>query len=521
MEVAIVGASGFLGRHLCAHLRACGHRSVALLRGPRETDADRDLVLDLLGDPGELSRAVAGVDAIVNLAGLKRGSSEAMERAHIKIPAALYEGALRADLRLVHISVAGCRDDPDSPYMATKWRGEAVLRGSGAAVTILRPGVIYGEGDDLLRNLAAMIRHSPIFPAPGGGGALLQPVAVADVCAAIIAALDAEIAEDKTYDIVGGSPVELRALVRQVAQALSLPLWIVPAPIPLMRPVAALMERLLADPPVTRAQLGLLSAGVTGDPEPAQRELGIEASPLDRPTIEAVCADVGPWLGISLRPLWIADTTTMRIAAPQLRRALALLPLAVGLPLTLSLAAGDLWGAMPLSYALLLPTVVVALPLPYRRLLRLDTRALLTGGGAAAILYGLGAAVIALLGQIAPAAATALAELELVAADGPGLWMAPLLVLTVIGEEVVFRTALLLPLAARIGPWAAVILCALLYTLAHAAAGPPLLLLAAAGAGLFWGYLHIRTGSLLATILCHLLWDIAVIAVAPYSVTAT
>jgi hypothetical protein len=99
--------------------------------------------------------------------------------------------------------------------------------------------------------------------------------------------------------------------------------------------------------------------------------------------------------------------------------------------------------------------------------------------------------------------------------------MAPLLVLTVIGEEVVFRTALLLPLAARIGPWAAVILCALLYTLAHAAAGPPLLLLAAAGAGLFWGYLHIRTGSLLATILCHLLWDIAVIAVAPYSVTAT
>jgi len=522
MEVAIVGASGFLGRHLCARLRACGHTSVALLRGPRQTEADRSLVLDLLGDPDDLSRALAGVDAIVNLAGLKRGSSEEMERAHIKTPAALCEGALRAGLRLVHISVAGSRDapaSPGSPYMATKWRGEAIVRESGAAATILRPGVIYGEGDDLLRNLAAMIRHSPLFPAPGGGSALLQPVAVADVCAAIVAALSAEIAIGQTYDIVGRAPIELRALVRRVAEVLALPLWIVPAPLPLMRLAAALMERLLRDPPVTRAQLGLLSEGVTGDPEPAQRELGVEASPLDRRTIEALCADVRPWLGISLRPLWIADAAALKAAGAQLRRAIALLPIAVGLPLVLSLAQGDLWTAMPLSYALLLPLVVIAIPLPYRHRLRLGPRALLTGVVAASVLYGLGAAVVALLSHVAPAAATALTELELVAAGGPGPWTTPLLVLTVVGEELVFRTALLLPLAAKIGPWAAVILSALFYTLAHAAAGPPLLLLAAAGAGLFWGYLHLRTGSLSATILCHLLWDIAVLAVAPYSAT--
>ncbi len=522
MEVAIVGASGFVGRHLCAHLRSCGHRSVALLRGARATDADREVVLDRLTDPSSLSRALEGVDALVNLAGLKRGSPEAMTQAHITTPAALCEAALRAGVpRLVHISVAGCRPGgPASSYMATKWRGEAIVRESGVAATILRPGVIYGAGDDLLRNLAAMIRHSPIFPAPRGGTSRLQPVAVADVCEAIVASLAQEIAVGATYDIVSAAEIEVRALVHRVAEALALPVWVVPAPLPLMRPAAALMERLLRDPPITRAQLSLLSEGVTGDPEPARRDLGIAPRPVDRATLEALCADVPPWLGVSLRPLSIADTDGIRAAARHLRRAAALSPLFVGLPIALSLALDDLWAAMPTSYALLLPLALIALPLPYRRRLRPSPRAALTGVAAAALLYGLGAAVVALLSRVDPAAATALTELEFVAAGGPGAWMAPLLVLTVVGEELVFRTALLLPLASRLGPWLAIVVCALLYTLAHAAAGPPLLLVAAAGAGLFWGYLHIRTGSLLATILCHLLWDVAVIALAPYSLTA-
>ena len=43
-----------------------------------------------------------------------------------------------------------------------------------------------------------------------------------------------------------------------------------------------------------------------------------------------------------------------------------------------------------------------------------------------------------------------------------------------------------------------------------------LVALAAAGAGIFWGWLRLRSGSLAATILCHLLWDLAVLALAPY-----
>ncbi|MEZ4383993.1 MAG: CPBP family glutamic-type intramembrane protease [Nannocystaceae bacterium] len=523
MEVAIAGASGFLGRHLCRHLRAAGHRSVALLRRPRPCPADRGVVVDF-GDLPAVTRALDGVDALVNLVGRKRGSAAEFRAAHVDVPAALAAAATAAGVgRIVHISVAGCpaaEAPADGVYLATKAAGERVLSDLPVPVVVLRPGVIYGDGDDFLGNLAAMIRHAPIFVAPGGGRAQLQPVDVDDVCAAILAALTLSQAAlagpPRPYDVVGPERVTLRDLTASVARVVGLRLWIVPAPVALMRPVAVLLERASTTPVITRSQLALLSAGVVGEPAPARRDLGLTMRPLDDAAIRRRCADVGPWLGISLRPFVVAEPQVLAAAAPSLRRALALAPITVVAPLTCGLLLDDLWRSMPLAYVALVPLALALVRPPLRASLRPRPRALVVGALAAAALYGLGAAVLLGLDALAPSLAAQLASLELVVAGPLGAASLAILLWTIIGEELVWRGALLLPFAARLGPWPAVVVCALLYALAHASAGPPLLALAAAGAGIFWGWLRLRSGSLAATILCHLLWDLAVLALAPY-----
>src|SRR5690606_12496495 len=104
--------------------------------------------------------------------------------------------------RLVHVSVAPpASADPRAltPYVVSKREGELKVMSSGTAWTIVRPGPVAGSGDDFVRNLAAMIRHAAVFPAPDGGHASLQPVWVEDVAAVIVAALEQPAVIGKLY----------------------------------------------------------------------------------------------------------------------------------------------------------------------------------------------------------------------------------------------------------------------------------------------------------------------------------
>ena len=102
----------------------------------------------------------------------------------------------------------------------------------------------------------------------------------------------------------------------------------------------------------------------------------------------------------------------------------------------------------------------------------------------------------------------------------PDALAVPLLLLIVLGEEIVWRGAVTLPLAARLGPWAGVLAGAVAFAVAHLPLGVPVLLVAALGAGAFWSALAVKTRSLVPALVSHVLWDLTVLFWLPYAIAA-
>jgi membrane protease YdiL (CAAX protease family) len=85
------------------------------------------------------------------------------------------------------------------------------------------------------------------------------------------------------------------------------------------------------------------------------------------------------------------------------------------------------------------------------------------------------------------------------------------------GEELFWRGYLQRNFQDRCGGFGGFLLATALYTLVHAGSGNPMLVLAAAVCGLFWGYLYLRTKSVLLVLISHTVWDLAVFILFPFS----
>lgn len=85
------------------------------------------------------------------------------------------------------------------------------------------------------------------------------------------------------------------------------------------------------------------------------------------------------------------------------------------------------------------------------------------------------------------------------------------------GEELFWRGFLQRRFSARLGPGQGFFAATLLYTAVHLGSGNPMLVLAAAVCGVFWGLLYRRTGSVLLCAVSHTLWDLAVFLFFPFA----
>ena len=288
-RILVTGANGHLGRRLLRRLAgACGVRAV--VRSERAAKAVRAegvlpppevVVLDY-ADAERLAAAAAGCTHAVHLVGiLKEGRASRYVDAHEASCAALARAADAAGLRrIVYPSILGSQPDARNACLASKGRAERLLLAARTPAVVLRLPMVLGEDDFAAHSLRREATAAFAWLVRGGAS-LEQPIYAGDVALAIERALEAPGVDDASLDLAGPESLAHRELVARAARLLGRRPRVVPLPRAVALAGAWLAERLLADPPVTRAMLGVLDADDRVDPSEACRRLGIALTPLD------------------------------------------------------------------------------------------------------------------------------------------------------------------------------------------------------------------------------------------------
>ncbi len=223
--VTLIGGGGFVGRYMAQGLMRSGARVRLAQRDPRQAYFVRaqaalgqmQFVAADLTRPDTIARALDGADMAVNLVGAFAGNLDAV---HVRGPEALARQAARAGVEaLVHLSAIGADPRAASVYARTKGEGEAAVLAAYPNATVLRPSVIFGREDQFLNRFARMIETLPVVPVLRSG-ARFQPVYVADVADAAVAALkDAGSFGGKTFELGGPDVMTMGQIQRFLAEA--------------------------------------------------------------------------------------------------------------------------------------------------------------------------------------------------------------------------------------------------------------------------------------------------------------
>ena len=163
---------------------------------------------------------------------------------------------------------------------------QAFCAAHGVAWTILRPTLIYAEGQDQnVSRLARLIRKLGFLPLAGKGGGLRQPVHADDLAAAAIAAAGSPAAANRAYDLPGGETLTYRAMAERVFEGLGRGPAILSLPEGLWRAAFALARPLL---PGATAQMGArMSEDLTFDGSAASADFGWNPRPF-RPNFKTL-----------------------------------------------------------------------------------------------------------------------------------------------------------------------------------------------------------------------------------------
>lgn len=232
-NVLVIGGSGFLGQAVCNQLAKAGYRITVPTR--RYDRAKHLLTLPTcqiieanIHDRATLGRLVSGQDIVVNLLGVlhsKPGKpyGQNFRVNHVEFPKALCTAMSKHGAkRIVHISAlgVGVQNPAPSMYLRSKTDGEAVVKDSGLAWTILRPSVVFGREDKFLNTFASLAKIAPFIPL-AGADARFQPVSVSDVAKAVFACVEDQGRDTlhNTYDLVGTEIFTLKELVKLSAGA--------------------------------------------------------------------------------------------------------------------------------------------------------------------------------------------------------------------------------------------------------------------------------------------------------------
>jgi UDP-glucose 4-epimerase len=253
-RVLVTGADGFVGRHLVPYLVALGYSVIAASRAANAFN-NPDVTAVPISDlslPFDWQPLLDQCDTVVHLAGIahKYAGDDVYDRVNHRATSALARAISRgAAKHLVFVSSIAAQsgsyadhdlteDDfptPSNAYGRSKFAAEQAIRATDISFTILRPVVIYGEGEK--GNFATVHRISRLpIPLPlGAMSARRSVLSIENFNSAVATALRNPRARGETFIVSDPSPVTVADLIGRYRASRGKPRWLMPVPEGLIR----------------------------------------------------------------------------------------------------------------------------------------------------------------------------------------------------------------------------------------------------------------------------------------------
>jgi len=288
VRVAVIGASGFIGRHLCHALAAAGHNVTAIVRRKSITKLAGATTVSHMENAGggtDWERLLTDIDGVIHLAspsgspGPERvaaysrmkddvlalarvaGSSKQRVKRLVFVSTIKVNGETTTDTSFGPTSVPAPQDDYGEAKLATE-RGLAGISAEiGLAVTIARPAAVYGPGGlGNVHLLVKLFRTLPGWLVPLGGiDNQRSLIHVENLVSALTRCLEAASTENRLFLLHDGAPVSTSQLCRFILEALGKSGTLMPDPFGLIRGVSSVIA-----PGIARRLYGSLAIEDTG-----------------------------------------------------------------------------------------------------------------------------------------------------------------------------------------------------------------------------------------------------------------
>jgi uncharacterized protein YbjT (DUF2867 family) len=213
MDVAIAGASGFVGRALTAHLYERGHGVVALGRSATSLSTDARTVDVDVGDEAATTRALNGAEVAYYLVHSMAAGGDFRD-VDLRLATTFGRAAATAGVgRIVYVGALG--DSPDSAHLASRQEVGSALGAAGTAVVELRAAVVFGSGSISFEMLRYLTERLPAMVCPRWVRTRIQPIALTDLLTYLEQSLHVDAG---TYEIGGADVTTYREMISEYAR---------------------------------------------------------------------------------------------------------------------------------------------------------------------------------------------------------------------------------------------------------------------------------------------------------------
>jgi nucleoside-diphosphate-sugar epimerase len=297
-KIILPGGAGLVGQNLIARLVQAGYEELVVIDKHRANLAvlrrlfpGVQAIESDLAQPGTWQESFAGAGAVVMLQAQIGGNEvEPFIRNNVTTTERVLD-AMKAHSvpYLVHISSSVVESVAQDHYSNTKREQEKVVLAAGIPCIVLRPTLMFGWFDRKhLGWLSRFMRKVPVFPIPGDGKFVRQPLYAGDFCNIIVRCLESR-RTGEVLNISGVERIDYVDMIRAIRDTIRARTAIVHIPHGLFKALLDVWSKFDTNPPFTSAQLAALTAGDEFEVIDWPGMFGLRATPFLDAVREAYC----------------------------------------------------------------------------------------------------------------------------------------------------------------------------------------------------------------------------------------